>query len=178
MDDGNGSIIQFNYDVGNIVEADATTTNIIIDEASNVSRIIKSVYADHLELYTLDPNDFEKMIAELLAHQGFKVELTKKTRDNGYDILALCHINKYFPVKFLVECKRYGPKNPVGVQIVRAFKEVIETAGASQGIIVTTSYFSPDAKRKQQEIPYRLDLKAKADVMDWVIDYYNSILKR
>lgn len=92
------------------------------------------------------------MIAEILRHQGFIIELTKQTRDNGFDILAIRPVNRHAPLKYLVECKRY--KNmKVGVEIIRGFKNVVDSENANFGIIVTTSYFTKDAQKKQKEAP-------------------------
>jgi restriction system protein len=57
----------------------------------------------------------------------------------------------------------------VRVDMIRAFKNVISEQNANKGIIVTTSYFTTDAKREQT--PYILDFKDKGDIMDWVKDY-------
>ncbi len=165
----------FNYDFEEL----ALEENVlVIDEnRKRIQKIVRDVYQDNTRIFTLDPRFFEELIAELLRHQGFEVELTRQTRDNGFDILALHSIDKHTPLKFLVECKRYAPTRSVGVEIIRSFKEVIETEGANRGMIVTTSYFSEPAKKKQKEIPYKLDLKEKDDVMDWVCNYYISRLK-
>ena len=80
-------------------------------------------------------------------------------------------------MKFLVECKRYT-KQKVGVEIVRSFKEVILTEKANRGIIVTTSYFSADAQKKQKETPYLLDYRDKDKVIEWVNNYYANQICR
>jgi restriction endonuclease Mrr len=36
----------------------------------------------------------------------------------------------------------------VGMGIVRAFKEVVQSKGANRGLLVTTSHFTKDAKQK------------------------------
>lgn len=96
-----------------------------------------------------------------MLKQGFEVELSKQTRDNGYDILALKNVIGLSPVKYLVECKRYAEKRKVGVELIRSFKEVLQTENANKGIIATTSYFTKPALIKQNEIPYLLDLRIK-----------------
>src|SRR5262249_26534719 len=37
----------------------------------------------------LTPRRFEELIASLFRNHGFKVELTARTRDGGYDIVAV-----------------------------------------------------------------------------------------
>ncbi|MES2773888.1 MAG: restriction endonuclease [Bacteroidota bacterium] len=93
---------------------------IIVQETKGIKRIITYIYKDNSNLLKIGPRQFEKMIAELLFAKGFKVELTKQTGDNGYDIIALQMVGNNFPLKFLVECKRFT-KN----KFVRANKLVI-----------------------------------------------------
>ena len=173
------------YDFVDIIESiedeneetakDSLTREVIIN---NVKKIIFEIYLNNEKLYRISPREFEKVIAELLYNNGFEVELTKQTRDGGYDIMALKRIDNLSPVKYLVECKRYNPMRKVGVEIIRSFKEVIQTEQANKGLIVTTSYFSSDAIKKQQETPYLLDYKDKDDLMDWVKEYFNSNKKK
>jgi restriction system protein len=155
----------------NLIE---TPTSIIITETYRVKEIIREIYLNNVKLFSIHPREFEKIIAELLYNQGFDVELTKQTRDNGYDILALKYIDNFSPIKYLVECKRYSEKNKVGIEIVRSFKEVIATEQANKGIIVTSSYFTLDAINKQKETPYLLDYKNKDEVINWVNEYMNK----
>jgi restriction system protein len=143
---------------------------VIVDQTKSIKRIITDIYQDNTNLLKIEPRQFEEMIAELLYSKGFKVELTKQTRDNGYDIIALKILENNFPLKFLVECKRFK-KDKVGVDIIRSFKEVMQTQNANKGIIVTTSYFTKDANKKRLETPYLLDYKDKDDVLLWVTEY-------
>nr|WP_067053990.1 restriction endonuclease [Mucilaginibacter sp. L294] len=146
---------------------------ILLDEGSRIKRIIKDIYKKNQGIYTLNPNDFEDMIAELLRFQQFEVEMTKRTRDGGYDLIAVKNIGE-FPVRFLVECKRHAKARKVGVGIVRSFRDVINTDGANKGIIVTSSYFSPDAEKERlRNKPYMLDFKDHDDVIGWVNKYVN-----
>lgn len=153
------------------------TSNIILNETSRIENIITDIYHNNELLYTIEPRNFEELIAELLLKQGFDVELSKQTRDNGYDILALKYVNGFSPIKYLVECKRYAEKRKIGVGIIREFKEVIQTENANKGLIVTTSYFTKEALKKQKQTPFLLDYKDKTDVIKWVIDYYTSKLR-
>lgn len=145
-----------------------------LSETQRVKKIIREIYLNNHNLFKIQPREFEQIIAELLYDQGFEVQLTKQTRDNGYDILALKYIGNFSPVKYLVECKRYNEKRKIGVEIVRSFKEVIATEQANKGIIVTTSYFTKDAINKQKETPYLLDYKNKDEVINWVNEYMNK----
>ncbi len=162
----------FQYDFANFFDGEENQNEAsVINESNRIKHIITNVYNDHKQLFQVSPREFEEMIAELLLAQGFEVNLTKQTRDNGYDILAIKKIGLHEPLKFLVECKRYKTQK-VGVDIIRSFKEVINTENANRGIIVTTSYFTKDALKKQKETPYLLDYQDKDKVMGWVNEYW------
>jgi len=159
-------------------EDDQEERSIIIDESKRVQKIISDIYQDYPRIYTIEPREFEEMIAELLRNEGFEVELTKQTRDNGYDILALRKIGNYsFPLKFLVECKRYRDNRPVGIELIRSFKEVLDTEQANRGIIATTSYFTRDAIAKKALTPYLLEYRDKDSIIEWVAQYYKDKFK-
>ena len=144
---------------------------ILINELEKVKRIITDVYLDNSTIYRIGPRDFEEMIAELLRKQGFSVELTKQTRDGGYDILAINSVAG-FPLKFLAECKRYAPDRPISVDIIRAFSYVIDKEKANKGIIFTTSYFTRDAKTEKNSVNGKLlDFMESADIIQWVNKY-------
>jgi hypothetical protein len=147
--------------------------NIIINESKRIQKILFDIYKSQKNLLELNSREFEEAIAELLFKQGYKVELTQQTKDNGYDILALLDVKGQLPMKYLVECKRYT-KEKIGVEIIRSFKEVMATEKANRGIIVTTSYFTAGALDKQREIPYLLDYRDKDKVIEWVNSYFKS----
>jgi restriction system protein len=148
---------------------DTEQSRIILDEAAQMKQIIKDIYHNNENLYTLTSRRFEELIATLLQDQGFETHLTSQTRDGGYDILAVQKLSGQYDVHFLVECKRYSSMK-VGVDIVRSFSHVISTNGANKGILVTTSYFTRDAI-KAAPSPYLLDFRDKDKVLDWIRAY-------
>ncbi|RQO66816.1 hypothetical protein DBR40_21415 [Pedobacter sp. KBW01] len=142
-----------------------------LTEADKVKAIIETVYQDNKMLYKIGSYEFERMIAELLRAKNFEVELTKRTRDGGYDILALQNLEG-IPLRFLVECKRYAAHKPIGIDIIRSFSHVVNREGANKGLIFTTSYFTRDAsKLRDDDMPYLLDFKDNIDIVKWVNRY-------
>lgn len=169
-----------NYDIDedqDIEEEINTNTNrLILVETTRIKQVIESIYLRKEELFTISPRTFEEMIAELLYQKGFDVELTKQTRDNGYDILAIRYIDGFSPIKYLVECKRYNPKKKVGVEVIRNLRDVVHTQNANKGMIVTTSSFTSGVL---SETPWLLDYKDKEDIISWIDDYYKqAIIKK
>jgi hypothetical protein len=80
---------------------------------------------------------------QLLERMGYQARLTKASRDGGIDIEAF----DPQPIrggKIVVQCKKYS--NVVGVPYVRDLWGVVQHEGATKGILITTSHFSPDAR--------------------------------
>lgn len=148
-------------------------TTIILNETKSIQYILKEIYHNNAKLSLISPREFEIITAEILFKQGYEIQLTKQTRDNGYDILAIKKIDPYLPLKFLVECKRYDENRKVGVEIVRAFKDVVLTEQANRGMIVTTSYFTKGAEKKRiKEAPYMLDFTDRNAFIKLINDYW------
>jgi restriction endonuclease Mrr len=156
-------------------EAKEAVQSIIVTESSRIKSVIANLYNDNEKLYSLSGREFEVVIQELLNQQGFDFELTKQTRDGGFDLFALKYVSPNLsPIKYLVECKRNGPHRPVGVEVIRSFKEVIVTEGAHKGIIATTSYFTTGAIKKKNLTPYLLDFVDKDELLRWINNYLKN----
>lgn len=142
----------------------------IIQIASFVDRaLIERLQQYPEDLRIIDPRRFEQLIAELFAGFGYEVELTKRTRDGGKDIIAVKR--REVDLKFLIECKRPDPGNPVGVSTVRELYGVKVDDGASKAILATTTYFSPDAKLFSEKHRWELELRDFEAVKAWVAEY-------
>jgi len=129
--------------------------------------------AKHPELlYDLHPWRFEELVAELLRAQGFEPTLTPRTRDGGRDILA-ARSDALGSLLYLVECKRYGPKNKVGVEVVRAIHGVTNSERATKGVIVTTSFFTKNAIDFATPLKYGIGLHDFETLKSWLASYRN-----
>jgi restriction system protein len=136
---------------------------------TNIELEILAYFGRHPELlFSLPPRKFEEVVATVFRNSGFTVELTPETRDGGIDIIAIQKNGFAGSTLHLVECKRYLPENKVGVGIVQRMLGVVEQHRATQGIIVTTSSFSLDAKVCAQSSQYRLGLNGYTDLSKWL----------
>lgn len=135
-------------------------------------RFAQHLISDRNRLYQLNPRQFEELVASIFDNFGFVVELTARTRDGGYDVMAVKdgHIGVH---KYLIECKRYTPPNTVGVGVVRNLGGVIlgGAGGRPRGILATTSYFTSDAKDYLDV--HRLELTGRDidGLVDWLKIY-------
>lgn len=95
------------------------------------------------KIMKMSDRDFEYYVAGLFENMGYSVRVTQQTRDGGADIIA----TKGHPVPFtmLIECKHWS--NNVGVSVVRSLYGVQMAKKANKSILVTSSRFTPDARR-------------------------------
>lgn len=118
-------------------------------------------------VYEITPRQFEEVIAEVFARQGFHVELTRATKDGGRDIVAI-HEIAGLKSKMIIECKRYSETNKVGLAIVQRLLGVKVAESANKAILATTSTFTRDAVKFARQHIWDLDLKAYDDVVTWI----------
>jgi restriction endonuclease Mrr len=145
----------------------------IIDVAKVVDEKLVAYFLGHPdELKTMNRRLFEKLVAELFHGFGYEVELTKQTRDGGKDIIAIRQDE--IKVKYLIECKRPDPGGYVNVRTVRELYGVKSSEGATKGIIVTTAYFSKDAKDFFDKHKWELEGKQYEDLRQWLEKYLQT----
>lgn len=82
---------------------------------------------------------FEAIVAETIRGAGWSVELTKQTRDGGYDMMCLRNASAGFPLKIVVETKLYSFGRPVGLPMVDRLMGVRDRERADRAVLVTNS---------------------------------------
>jgi CxxC-x17-CxxC domain-containing protein len=92
------------------------------------------------EILDSSPTDFERLCRELFAAMGYRVLRVGGQSDGGVDIRAT-----RTGEAVLIQCKRWRNR-PVGVKVARELLGVVVSEGAAQGVLVTTSRFTPDAQ--------------------------------
>jgi hypothetical protein len=128
-------------------------------------------------LHQMDPRKFELLVAEIFREFGWEVDLTARTRDGGYDIIA---VKRQWPAQFrlLIEAKRFTPSRKVGVGIVRGLYGVKSNVVASKAILATSSYVSKDARREfAHVIPWELDFLERDKILDWCAQADPALIK-
>ena len=122
-------------------------------------------------IYQLDWRKWEEIIAGAYKQQGFEVTLTPRSNDKGRDIIASSQgIGR---IRYFDQMKAYKPGHLVTAEEVRAMVGVLNIEGnVSKGIITTTSDFAPGVLKDPdigRLMPFRLELKAKDQLLDWLI---------
>ena len=164
---------QFKYlgitdpDGNQISEKKTAPPKIIISVTEVNDELINMLKSDPNLLRSISSRKFEKIVAELLARQGYDVELTPSTRDGGFDLYAAKNeqMGKFL---YLVECKKYTPPNKVGIQVVRSLYGVVKQKKATAGLVATTSFFTSDAKLFQSKIEHEIKLQDYLDLQRWL----------
>ena len=126
-------------------------------------------------LRNISPREFEEVVAELFRAKGYEVDLTKRTRDGGKDIIAV-HTDSFgIRSKYFIECKHFAETNKIGVEVVRALHGVKNTKdGPNKTIVATTSSFTEDARKfVEQEMASKWDMTLADynDIERWLQDY-------
>ncbi|MCB6183863.1 restriction endonuclease [Leeia sp. TBRC 13508] len=142
---------------------------------ASTKEIILEIQSDPELIRNINSRQFEEVVAELFRNKGFQVELTKRTRDGGKDIIAISTDRFGIPLKYFIECKHYAETNTVGVDVVRALHGVKNTKdGPNKTIIATTSSFSTDAIRfveKEASSSWDISLADYNQIVTWIDDY-------
>jgi hypothetical protein len=136
----------------------------------DISNLLKGLKKDPKLLGQLSPREFEEVIAELLASFGWDVNLTKETKDGGYDIIAVSKDKSGLETSWVVECKKYRSDRKVGVDITRGVYGVKSHLGVSNAVVVTTSNFTKGA-RSVSDSRYDLQLVDYSGVLEWLKQY-------
>lgn len=115
-----------------------------------------------LPLYATHPGIFEELIATIFECAGYDIEMRGKWNqpDIGVDFYA--HSRCPLAHKIAVQCKR--SKNPVGVQTIRELAGVLDVHHAHQGVIVTNSRFTREARKETERSYWRIKLLDYSDL--------------
>ncbi len=141
---------------------------IIYKEIPKIQTRLEQIYLDHRKLYELKPREFEELMGELMTHDGWRVELTKQTRDGGHDLICLKSIDD-MEFKLIGECKRNAAERKIGVGILRGLQTVISDESAHKGAIFTTTYFTKDSISYSQKYdPKKIELRDINYIINWI----------
>jgi restriction system protein len=114
--------------------------------------LVKKVEAEVLQrLRGVDSGTFETIVAQLLERLGYgslndgTIRVLGRPNDGGID--GECSLDKLGLYKAKFQAKKWKPGHTVTSKEVRDFVGALTTERIEQGIFVTTSDFSPDAKQ-------------------------------
>jgi len=111
-------------------------------------KAVEHLALGHARIAETHPRHVEQLVTDMLREAlPCKLELTKQSKDGGYDILGF----ESEGGPFLVEVKRY--QRPVGVEVIRELTGVLFREGMSRGLVVSAaSGFTSGARQEASEI--------------------------
>lgn len=125
-------------------------------------------------LRSLQPEEFEKFVAQIWECEGWETEFTTATADEGIDIVA----RKQFPIpqKHLIQAKRYDIGNRVSSSEIQQYASLRDQRqGVSQVIVVTTSSYTEQAERLAGDLDVTLIDKSELLKLIGVFDLEDAI---
>ena len=153
---------------GNLADKESPEYKRILNDIKIVNTdILYEAYLKPDIIYKLTSREFEVFVAELLARLGYKVELTKKTKDGEKDIIV-AQSNELGSFLYYIECKRNSWDNPIGIRLVRELAGTVSADKVNAGIMVTSSYFSPDAIEFCKKIRSQISLIDYFRLQEWI----------
>lgn len=132
-----------------------------------IQELIISISDDAELIYDISSREFEEVIERVFQDNGFETKLTKQTRDGGKDIIATKLIMGK-PIVYYIECKQYGRKNAVSVDIVRSLFGVQTSDKINKTILVTTGHITSETKQfveEQNELMSIIDVEEILDLI-------------
>ncbi len=154
-------------------DATAPSADLISVIESISTEMVERIKRNPRELHQLGSRQFEELVAELLSSYGWRVSLTKATRDGGYDIFGVSRDAADVEASWLIECKRYKPERKVGVELIRNLYGVKSDLRVGHAMLATTSHFTAGAMRFKDS-RYDLELRDYEGILNWLNKYKPS----
>lgn len=152
------------------------------EERLAVSSFVSQSMIDRLDenrevLLDLSKREFELLTAELFARMGFDVDLFRSSKDDGIDFLAVFNEDTPTPLVFAVQVKHPDAKpdgrkrNVLPVSTIREVFGVAKAWNLNGAVAITSSAYSPEAKRFADLRPEEMVVANASDVLAWVRQY-------
>jgi restriction system protein len=123
-------------------------------------------------LHTMDPYEFQRLVAGLLRGMGYSVTwVAPPGKDRGLDIVALSDPICVDGHRIKVQVKR--EKNKTDAKTLRAFTSVLHAGEV--GLFVTLGGFTPDAESEARNEARRIRLVDAYELFELWAHYYDRI---
>lgn len=137
-----------------------------LDPQEQIEAGIARIHADVADqlltrIHAQEPVFFEQAVLDLLLKMGYggaegSATRTQLSKDGGID--GIVDQDALGLSRIYVQAKRYAPDNIVGRPAIQAFVGALAGHQANQGVFITTSRFSPDARVYAESVPTRVVL--------------------
>lgn len=146
---------------------------IIRDTVTNEYSYLQEIISDPRRIESLSSRQFEELVADVFYKLGYEVELTKQTRDGGRDVIAT-KCDNGLTYMLVIECKHYSRNRKVSVSLVRELSAVRNDNKANKALLVTSSFFSRDARLYANESNKLIELIDVNRLMDLISQAQNN----
>ena len=103
------------------------------------------------QLQSMDPYEFEELVAELWESKGYTTNVRKKSGDKAVDIDA-----ERGGRKEVIQVKRYSGDNKIGSKEVREYATLYQQTDANQVVLVTSGGITNQARELGPELGVQL----------------------
>lgn len=124
-------------------------------------------------IQSLTDNQFKEVVAELLLDSGFSVDITQRTKDHRYDIVAIKDDKNGYD-RFLIECRRKKSVEGIGTSTVASLHGQEETTDSSRVIVATTFRFLKNSQLTKEKKQYKIDIDSFDTLRNWLHEYQKS----
>ena len=127
------------------------------------------------QILTLDAQEFEVLVKELLHAIGFEeTEVTGKTGDGGVDATGILNVSNLAKVRVYVQAKRYKAGTKINSGVVRQLRMAIPSGG--QGAFITTADYQRKAYDVATEVGFpRIGLINGRQLVDLLVEHWRDI---
>lgn len=127
------------------------------------------------QILTLDAQEFEVLVKELLHAIGFEeTEVTGKTGDGGVDATGILNVSNLAKVRVYVQAKRYKAGTKINAGVVRQLRMAIPSGG--QGAFITTADYQRKAYDVATEVGFpRIGLINGRQLVDLLVEHWRDI---
>lgn len=127
------------------------------------------------QILTLDAQEFEVLVKELLHAIGFEeTEVTGKPGDGGVDVTGILNASHLAEVQVYVQAKRYKAGAKINAGVVRQLRMAIPAGG--QGAFITTADYQRKAYDVATEPGFpRIGLINGRQLVDLLVEHWRDI---
>ena len=123
-------------------------------------------------LGAVKPKRFELIVLELLARMGYAGSLGSaahagQSGDGGID--GILYLDRLQLERVYIQAKRW--QGAVGASVVRDFAGAMDGESATKGVILTTSAFTPEARKYVEKSPKAIRLVAGQELAHLMVEF-------
>lgn len=133
-----------------------------------VAELIQRLKKEPELLDKLSPEQFERLVAELLAFLGWDISVPSRGRDTGYDILGISRDATGLETSWLVECKAM-PRRVRSADELGRLAWTKNALGFPQALLVTPSKVTTDFRHRATSSG--LQIADRALLLEWLARY-------